>query len=154
MKCRSPAAFDQSSSQHQLLESRPQVLKLVEPAVLEMDRYQKGEAECKLLQRGQSIQIGRGIVVIRLGLGAGIPHRAGQVELFQRGQLADRFHVGRMDVGPHQVERLDAKVVRGEAGDIPDAAPVAFENHESAHVQSPDRHLAIRVGSPQSMDRK
>ena len=50
-----------------------------------------------------------------------------------------------MDVSPHQVERFDAEVAGGKVDDIADAARIAFENHESAHVQRPD-DFAIRVG--------
>ena len=111
-----------------------------------MNGYEESEAEPELLQRRQATQIARRIVVIRFRFCPRVPHRAGQVQLFQRSQLSDRFEVWRVDIGAHQVERFDAEVARGKVGDIPDSARVAFENHESAHVQRPDGSLAIRVG--------
>ena len=88
-------------------------------------------------------------MVIRLGLGPRVPHRAGQVQLFERGQLSDRLHVGRVDVRAHQVEHFDAEIALGKFGDIPDAAGVPFEHDESAHVQCPNGDLAIGVGGDQ-----
>jgi hypothetical protein len=48
-----------------------------------------------------------------------------------------------MDIRAYQIERFDAEVLDRQIGDIPNAPPVAYERHKSAHIDRPDSDLAV-----------